>query len=129
MFDRAALFLLDERERLFPRAFLGDRADGDLVEYLPARRIAEIAGEDRRILGERDLGEPAADDRLADILGEPARALRFGVGFVDPRLEARDRHRILDRGIDEIVGSGGAVIIDISDVGIDRKSDGWGKRE
>src|SRR3546814_4937781 len=68
MFDRAALFLLDERERLFPRAFLGDRADGDLVEYLPARRIAEIAGEDRRILGERDLGEPAADDRLADIL-------------------------------------------------------------
>src|SRR3546814_14100619 len=54
MFDRAALLLLDERQRLFPRAFPGDRAYGDLIEYLPARRVAEIAGETRRILGERD---------------------------------------------------------------------------
>src|SRR3546814_17199076 len=81
MFDRAALLLLDERQRLFPRAFPGDRADGDLIEYLPARRVAEIAGENRRILGERDLRQPTADDRFADILGEFARALRPGFGL------------------------------------------------
>src|SRR3546814_1593084 len=30
--DRAAIFLLDERQRLFPRALPGDGADGDLIE-------------------------------------------------------------------------------------------------
>src|SRR3546814_15559158 len=61
--DRAAIFLLDERQRLFPRALPGDGADGDLIEDLPPGRLAERAGEDRRILVERDPGEPAADDR------------------------------------------------------------------
>src|SRR3546814_4140395 len=70
--DRAAIFLLDERQRLFPRALPGDGADGDLIEDLPPGRLAERAGEDRRILVERDPGEPAADDRLADFLGEIA---------------------------------------------------------
>src|SRR3546814_6505192 len=53
-----------------------DVCSSDLIEYLPARRVAEIAGENRRILGERDLRQPTADDRFADILGEFARALR-----------------------------------------------------
>ena len=43
----AAHFLLDERERLLPRAFLGDRSDTDLLEDLPTFGIAEIAAEDR----------------------------------------------------------------------------------
>src|SRR3546814_20772792 len=82
MFDRAAMLLLDVRQRLFPRAFPGDRAYGDLIEYLPARRVAEIAGENRRILGERDLRQPTAEDRFADIIGEFERALRPGVWLV-----------------------------------------------
>src|SRR3546814_10122681 len=91
MFDRAALLQLDERQRLFPRAFPGDRAYGDLIEYLPARRVAEIAGENRRILGERDLRQQTPDDRFADILGGFARAILPGVGTADPRPEACDR--------------------------------------
>src|SRR3546814_17354357 len=84
-----------------------DVCSSDLIEYLPARRVAEIAGENRRILGERDLRQPTADDRFADILGEFARALRPGVGLVDPRPQVWDRHRILDRGIDEAGGRRG----------------------
>src|SRR3546814_12182097 len=117
MSDRAALLLLDERQRLFPRAFPGDRAYGDLIEYLPARRVAEIAGENRRILGERDLRQPTADDRFADILGEFARALRPGVGLVHPRLDVCARHLILDRCIDETLVLGGGGIIATTDVG------------
>src|SRR3546814_1542204 len=67
MFDRAALLLPDERQRLFPRAFPGDRAYGDLIEYLPARRVAEIAGENRRILGERDLRQPRSEENTSEL--------------------------------------------------------------
>src|SRR3546814_13559550 len=94
MFDRAALLLLDERQRLFPRAFPGDRAYGDLIEYLPDRRDAEIAGENRRIIGEGDLRQPKADARFAAILGEFARALWHAVGLVDTRTDVCVLHPI-----------------------------------
>src|SRR3546814_10679219 len=68
----------------------------------PAVIVAEIAREDRRMFVERDLGEPAAQNRFAYVLGQLARALGLAVDLVHPGLERRDGDRILDRGIDEV---------------------------
>src|SRR3546814_11892044 len=87
--DLAAIFPLDEHQRLPPRALFGDGADRDLVEDLPPLCLAERAGEDRRILVERDPGQPAADDRLADLFGQVAGALGFRIRLGEPGLEDR----------------------------------------
>src|SRR3546814_9261217 len=112
------LFPLYDHRRLPPRALFGDGADRDLVEDLPPLCLAERAGEDRRILVERDPGQPAADDRLADLFGQVAGALGFRIRLGDPGLEAGDGDEVADRRIDELGGGGGAVIVDGADVGV-----------
>src|SRR3546814_1397110 len=78
----------------------------------------ERAGEDRRILVERDPGEPAADDRLADFLGEIAGTRGAGVRHDHPGLEAGDSDGVADRRIDEFAARRRAAIVERADVGI-----------